>query len=116
MSNQIRIDFNAPKYPETVILNKEGDVVEGEVTEMGGIPLPDRIARYLHIDTAKGIRTLWLGKVLTVQCEKEHVKRGDYVGIRYLGEVDSGKQSPYKNYDLRVIPPEPEIDTGGLEE
>lgn len=116
MTEQRHIDFGSPKYPETAILKAVGDTIEGEVTEIGEVTLETRNAGYIHIKTAKGVRTFWLGKVLTEQCEKEAVKKGDYVGIKYLGDVDSGKQSPYKDYDMRVIPLEIEgIDTGGIE-
>lgn len=99
-----KIDWNAPKYPETVVLKNIGDTIEGKVTEIGEVILSDRQAGYLHIDTVNGIRTFWLGKVLTEAIEKENVKKGDYIGIKFLGEIDSGKQSPYKDFDMRVIP------------
>jgi len=116
MSEQRTIDWTAPKYPKTTTLKEVGDTIEGEITEIGEVPLETRNAGYLHIKTAKGVRTFWLGKVLTEQCEKENVKKGDYIGIKYLGEVSSGKASPYKDYDMRVIPLEiVGIDTGGIE-
>lgn len=104
MSTQTRIDFEQPKYPPTAILETVGEEIQGEIVEMGDVKLEERYANYMHIHTEEGIKTLWLGKVLNEQCEKENVKKGDYIGIKYLGEVSSGKQSPYRNYDMRVIP------------
>lgn len=116
MTEQRKIDFDAPKYPETATLKAIGDIIEGVVTEIGEVRLDKRNAGYLHIQTKEGKRTFWLGKVLTEEVVKENVKRGDYVGIKYLGEKASGKQSPYKNYDIRVIPDVLDgIDTGGIE-
>ena len=106
MSEQQKINWDAPKYPVTATLKAVGDIIEGKITKIGEVTLDDRIAGYLHIKTAKGVRTLWLGKVLTEQCEKENVKKEDFIGIKYLGEKSSGKQSPYKDYDMRVIPVE----------
>lgn len=111
---QEKIDFGEAKYPENVILKTVGEEIQGEIVEVGEVPLEDRNAGYLHIKTAKGIRTFWLGTVLTGQCEKENVKKGDYIGIKYLGEVSSGKQTPYKNYDMR-IERQTVLDTGGIE-
>ena len=116
MSEQRSIDWTGGKYPPTANLKAVGDIIEGVVTEIGEVTLAERTAGYLHINTAEGTRTLWLGKVLSEQCEKECVKKGDYIGIRYLGDKDSGKQSPYKDYDMRVIPDVLDgIDTGGIE-
>lgn len=116
MTEQRNIDWTGDKYPPTANLKAVGDIIEGEVIEIGEIMLENRTAGFLHIKTSKGLRTFWLGKVLTEECEKGNIKKGDYVGIKYLGEKDSGKQSPYKNYDLRVIPAEVDgIDTGGIE-
>lgn len=108
------IDFGEPKYPENVTLKTVGEEIQGEIVEVGEVPLEDRNASYLHIKTVNGIRTFWLGKVLTNQCEKRTVKKGDYIGIKYLGEISSGKQSPYKNYDMR-IERQTVLDTGGIE-
>jgi DNA helicase TIP49 (TBP-interacting protein) len=116
MENE-RIDFRDAKYPETVTLKTVGEEIQGDIVEVGEVTLEARNARYLHIKTKDGIRTFWLGKVLTKQCEKVGIKVGDYIAIKYLGEVPSGKQSPYKNYDMRVIQQAfiTEIDTGGIE-
>lgn len=112
---QNKIDFGEPKYPENVTLKTVGEEIQGEIVEVGEVPLGDRNAGYLHIKTALyGIKTFWLGKVLTNQCEKRTVKKGDYIAIKYLGEISSGKQSPYKNYDMR-IERQTVLDTGGIE-
>lgn len=96
------IDWSAPKYPKAVEFVNVGDTVEGTITEIGEVPLSDRLAAYMHIDTTEGKRTLWLGKVLNEAILK--AKKGDYIGVRFLGTVDSGKQSPYKDFDTRIIP------------
>ena len=106
MTKREEIDWDAPKYPETASLKAEGDTIEGVVTEVGEVRLEDRLAGYLRIMTAKGERTFWLGKVLTEEVVRESVKKGDYVGIRYLGEKPSKKGNPYKDYDMRIIPME----------
>ena len=110
MNEQRNIDFNTPRYPETVNLETAGEEIQGEIVEIGEVTLSDRNAGYLHIKTKDGVRTLWLGTVLTARCEKESVKKGDYIGIRYLGEVTSGKQSAYKNYDIRIIPSDSSVE------
>ena len=104
MAKQERIDFGEAKYPETASLIAVGDEVQGEVLEVGEVPIADRLASYLHISTEKGVRTLWLGKVLVEEVVKRNVKVGDYIGVKYLGEKESGKQSPYRDYDIRIIP------------
>lgn len=104
IAEQTRIDFGEAKYPRTVILKVVGDEIQGEVVEVGEVPLDNRLASYLHISTPEGVKTLWLGKVLNDEVVKRSVKKGDYVGIKYLGEKDSGKASPYKDFDVRVIP------------
>ena len=104
MNKEERIDWSEEKYPETVVLKAVGDVVEGEVKEIGEVTLEDRNASYIRILTAKGERTFWLGKVLSEEVVKVSLKRGDYVGIKYLGEKPSKKGNPYKDYDMRVIP------------
>lgn len=106
MVEQRRIDWEGDKYPETVTLKAEGDIIEGVITEIGEIRLEDRLASYIRLMTAKGERTFWLGKVLSEEVVRESVKKGDYVGIKYLGEKPSHKGNPYKDYDMRVIPTE----------
>lgn len=106
MAKQRRIDWEGDKYPETATLKAEGDILEGIVTEVGEVRLEDRMAGYLRITTEKGERTFWLGKVLTEEVVRESVKKGDYVGIKYLGEKPSHKGNPYKDYDMRIIPAE----------
>lgn len=102
---QSRIDFSTPKYPPTANLKEVGDILEGFVTEVGEVRLEDRMAGYLRIKPEDGEEvTFWLGKVLTENVIREEVKRGDYVGIKYLGEKPSSKGNPYKDYDMRVIP------------
>jgi hypothetical protein len=101
--NDKKIDFGDAKYPPTVTLKTVGDEIQGKIVEVGEVPLEDRNAGYIHIKILAGVRTFWLGTVLTKHCEKEGIKKGDYIGIKYLGEVSSGKQSPYKNYDIRII-------------
>lgn len=105
---QSRIDFGAAKYPETAVLKAEGDIIEGSVNEVGEVRLEDRLAGYLRIQTAEGERTFWLGKVLTEEVVRVSLKKGDYVGIKYLGDKPSHKGNPYKDYDMRVIPAEKE--------
>ena len=102
MNEQRKIDFGDSKYPETVSLTIVGDEIQGVVEEIGEVPLGDRLAGYLHISTEEGVRTLWFGKVLSEEAVKCSLKKGDYIGIKYLGEKESGKASPYKDYDIRV--------------
>ena len=103
MANERRIDWEDTKYPETVSLKTVGDIVEGEVKEIGEVVLTDRIAGFIRILTAKGERTLWLGKVLSEEVVKVSLKKGDYIGVKYLGEKPTNKGNPYKDYDMRVV-------------
>ena len=108
MTKQKRIDFDKPKYPPTAILEEVGDILEGEVTGVGEVTLSDRIAGYLRIKPeGEEEVTFWLGKVLSEDVVREEVKKGDYVGIKYLGDKPSHKGNPYKDYDMRVIVSEP---------
>ena len=107
-----RIDWNMDKYPETFVFKEVGDVLEGIVKKTGAVVLGNRTARFLNIETEKGLRTLWFGAVLESQLEE--VKKGDYIGVKYLGEVKGTGVNPYKDYDVRIIPLEEGIDTSNI--
>ena len=107
-----KIDWDKTKYPETFVFKKEGDVLEGIVKKTSAVVLGNRTAKFLNVETEKGLMTLWLGAVLESQLEE--VKKGDYIGVKYLGEVKGTGVNPYKDYDVRIIPYEEGIDTSHI--
>ena len=107
-----RIDWDRPKHPETFVFKKEGDVLEGVVKKTSAVVLGNRTAKFLNVESEKGLRTLWFGAVLESQLEE--VKKGDYIGVKYLGEIKGSGVNPYKDYDVRIIPCEEEIDTSHI--
>ena len=108
------IDWDKPKHPSTFVFKKVGDVLEGEVKKRSSVGLGDRTAMFLNVETKNGMRTLWFGAVL--QNQLEEVKRGDYIGVKYLGEVKGKGNNPYKDYDVRIIPSVDSIDTTNIPE
>ena len=109
-----KIDWDKPKHPETFVFLKVGDVLEGIVKKISAVVLGNRTARFLNIETEKGLRTLWFGAVLESQLEE--AKKGNYIGVKYLGEVKGTGVNAYKNYDVRIIPCEEGIDTSHIPE
>ena len=99
-----KIDWSKPRYPKKVVFAKEGDTVQGTVDSVGEILLDGRLAKFVALQTEEGLRTLWLGNVL--ENNLEGVKKGDYVGVKYLGMVPSEKKGhqAYRNYDVRLLP------------
>ena len=114
MDKMTKIDWDKPKYPNTFVFKKEGDVLEGIVKKTSAVLLGDRTAKFLNIETENGLRTLWFGAVLESQLEE--VKKGDYIGVKYLGEVKGTGINPYKDYDVRIIPFGEGIDTTNIPE
>ena len=53
-----KIDWNKPKHPETFVFLKEGDVFEGVVKKTSAVVLAKRTARFLNVETDKGLQTL----------------------------------------------------------
>lgn len=106
------IDWNKPKYPPSFGFKEVGDMLDGKVLKKGEVMLENRIVKFLHIATVKGEQTLWLGTVLETQLEDVQV--GDTIGVKYLGVVKGSGISPYKNYDVRIVPSDKGIDTTNL--
>lgn len=107
-----KIDWNKPKYPDTFVFEKVGDVLEGVVTKASEVKLETRTAKFVNVATKGKVVTLWYGKVL--EEELKDVKKGDYIGVKYTGEVKGSEINPYKTYDVRIIPTEEGIDTSNI--
>lgn len=80
-----------------------GDIVHGEVTDMGSTITQYGESEYIEIKGEDGQKTtVFLNTVLKKQVEEETVKVGNIVAIKFLGEVQSKKnvRKSYKDFVL----------------
>lgn len=107
--NETKTKFDWDKPQETKIRQnppsivwsevEEGHTIEGTVNRIAEVGTDNRMLAEID-DIDIGSCTVWLSSVLVNQFNRQEIKEGDYIGIRYLGKPE-GKT--YYNFDVRVL-------------
>lgn len=85
----------------------EGEIIEGEVIEMGETITENGDAEYIQILTEDGKKFMvFVNSVLRKLIVAEDVKIGDRIAIKYLGLVKS-KKSKHKFKDYILVKDDP---------
>lgn len=78
-----------------------GEVIEGVVGKMGDTITDYGDQSYIELATGLGKVTVWLNSILAEQVEKEDIKAGDSIAVKFIGFKNSKKGNrKYKDYIL----------------
>ena len=103
VKKQSKIDWSEPEYSPSHDFEKI-PIVEGILVRKDTLVIKGKEVSLVVLDTEKGEETIWLGAVL--KSSLGEVEVGSYVGVKYLGQEKSAEGYTYRNYAVRVIPPE----------
>ncbi len=78
-----------------------GEAVEGIVEKIGDTITEFGDQSYVELATGMGKVVVWLNSILQEQVDKEDVKRGDRIAVKFIGFKNTKKGNrKYKDYVL----------------
>ena len=106
-SNDFRNRVHNAKKPTFWIPKEEGDFVTGNVLGFRAMQsrFGDGEVIELKDDETEEVLSIFLSSVIKTARERENIKAGDHIGIKYLGIVE-GPNADYKDFIVMVDRPE----------
>jgi hypothetical protein len=109
MPDQFRDRVRDAKKPKYWNPKKEGEFITGKIKAFRAVTSRYGDGEVMEIvdDETKELTSVFLSTVIRSAREKQDLKVGERVGVKYLGEV-SGENSEYKDFIITVDRKEPE--------